>query len=465
MNKHLALSLCALLQFFSLTMSSQTTIPVIKLIGDFNKEYQEGKFILDNDTFDIKAKWRGSSTLKENSHKHNFKINFPEDVSFFNMRSDNNWILDAGQLDPFRLRNRIATDLWLDICSRPYYYDQDERALTGVRGQVVEVYLNDQYEGVYAFTECMDRKQMRLKKQTTENIRGVLWKGVGYTYTKMWEVNEDYDNTSPTWGSFEIKYPDLDDRAETDYSTLYEAINFVVNSSDEDYAAFIGDYFDLPVIMDYYLFYNVLGAFDNTGKNLYWGVYDRTTADHRLTPAVWDLDLTVGAPEYNYLKPEAIDPYSTVFGNLNIVHRLIMLNVDNFNSRAYQRYMELRQNLFSYESLTKRYYDAAKMLVESGAAQREKERWDGDSDIHGHSIDFMADADTIANWLKIHLPHLDSMLCDTLILINMGVEELYTATPKTQDDAIYNLQGQRQNRSYALKPGVYIRRGRKYIVR
>ncbi len=465
MSQRLKIIFIAFLQVFSLTIYSQTTIPVIKLVGNFGADYQEGQFILDNDTMEVQAKWRGATTMGENRHKHNFKIKFPENVSFFGMRSDNNWILDAGQVDPFRLRNRIATELWLDICSKPYYYDQDNRALSGVRGRVVELFVNDQYEGIYAFTECMDRKQMRLKKQTTENIRGILWKTIGYTYTKMWEVNEDYDNTSPTWGSFEIKYPDLKDRAETDYSTLYEAINFVVNSSDEDFAAFVGDYFDLPVVMDYYLFYNVLGAYDNIGKNMYWAIYDRTSADHRLTLAVWDLDLTVAAPEYIIYKKEALDPYSTIFGNHYLVHRLITLNVDNFNSRAYQRYMELRQNYFSYESLSKRYYDAAQMLEESGAAQREKARWDGDSDIHGRTLDFMAEADTIANWLKIHLPHLDLMLCDSLILINMGIEELYTTTSKYQDYAIYNLQGQRQNSSLSLKPGIYIRRGRKFIIK
>lgn len=50
---------------------------------------------------------------------------------------------------------------------------------SGVRGQVVEVYLNDEYMGIYSLTECMDRKQLKLKKYNKETgeIRGGLWKG------------------------------------------------------------------------------------------------------------------------------------------------------------------------------------------------------------------------------------------------------------------------------------------------
>ena len=82
--------------------------------------------------------------------------------------------MDAGQADLFRLRNRIATELWNDIASKPYYADQETDVLTGVRGQVVEVYLNNEYRGIYCLTECMDRKQLKIKKfdKKTGEIHG-----------------------------------------------------------------------------------------------------------------------------------------------------------------------------------------------------------------------------------------------------------------------------------------------------
>ena len=43
-----------------------------------------------------------------------------------------------------------------------------------MRGEVVEVYLNDEYRGIYCFTECMDRKQLKLKKFDQDGTFGNL---------------------------------------------------------------------------------------------------------------------------------------------------------------------------------------------------------------------------------------------------------------------------------------------------
>ena len=261
------------------TNANDYQLPKIYLSGSFGYDYQEGNFLLilpdgtKTDTLTAKIKWRGGSTNVEGKHKRNYKIKFTDDQQFFGMRSDNNWILDAGQADIFRLRNRIATELWNDFATKPYYYNQEPKVMSGVRGKVVEVYLNNEYRGIYSFTECMDRKQLRIKKfdSKTNEIKGGLWKSEGYGDALMWQVSSMYDNKSDKWGVFEVKYPELDDIEETDYSTLYNAIYFVANSSDDDFKEYVDDYFDIPVIIDYYIFLHTLNAFDNVGKNMYWG--------------------------------------------------------------------------------------------------------------------------------------------------------------------------------------------------
>ena len=164
---------------------SQTyQIPILKLTGDFGYEYQEGTvtLLMPNGTsiekISGKIKWRGGTTNAEDKHKRNYKIKLDKEQQFFGMRKDNNWILDAGQADLFRLRNRIATEIWNDIATKPYYADKEPDIFTGVRGQIVEVYLNDEYRGIYCLTECMDRKQLKIKKfdKKTGEIYGGLWK-------------------------------------------------------------------------------------------------------------------------------------------------------------------------------------------------------------------------------------------------------------------------------------------------
>lgn len=269
---------------------SNAQLPIIHLKGEFGYDYQEGEVIISEDnnttTYKAKIKWRGGTTNTPDKHKRNYKIKLSEDASLFGLRTDNNWILDAGQADVFRLRNRIATELWNDMASKPYYYDQEPDALTGVRGKVVEVYLNDEYRGIYCLTEAMDRKQLKLKKfdKKTGEIHGGLWKSEGYGNALMYDA-PPYDNKQEKWGIFEVKYPDLDDLESTDYSTLYNAINFVATSTDEEFSTHVEEYFDMPVVIDYYIFLHVLNAFDNTGKNMFWAVYDKEI-DKKITPAV-----------------------------------------------------------------------------------------------------------------------------------------------------------------------------------
>lgn len=436
-----------------------TFLPIMLIEGDFGYEYQEGRvslYSLDgevNDTLSATLKWRGGSTNIDGKHKRNYKIKFDDDYQFFGLRKDNNWILDAGQADLFRLRNRIATELWNDIASKPYYSAQETDVLTGVRGQVVEVYLNDEYRGIYCLTECMDRKQLKIKKfdKKTGEIHGGLWKSESYGSALMWNCPNNYDNKSETWDVFEVKYPELDDLDETDYSTLWNAIYFVANSTDEDFINHVAEYFDIPVIIDYYIFLHTLNAFDNVGKNMYWAVYDKAQ-NKKLTPAVWDLDATVGA---SWLGDWRSPEYDMNI-NLNLIVRLKQLNVGNFNEKANTRYYELRNNYLSTQSLINRYNSYYELLNNSGATQREEEKWSKDSDVNGEEINFEKEIDYIKDWITRHMTYLDTNIFPLDTKIN---NPYYNITDK---NIIYNLHGQR-----IMKPtkGIYILNRRKYIVK
>ena len=116
--------------------SAQTnTLPVIRLAGQFSNDYQAGTVSLylpdgtSQELMEATIKWRGGTTNTENTHKRNYTIKFSEDKQFFGLRKDNKWLLDAGNADVFRLRNKIATDLWNDMAHKPYYATQEPKAL------------------------------------------------------------------------------------------------------------------------------------------------------------------------------------------------------------------------------------------------------------------------------------------------------------------------------------------------
>ena len=448
-----------------------TFLPLLVLQGSFGYDYAQGNMSLySSDATEptislIKAKWRGGSTNTADKHKRNYKIksiNFKgksQDISLLGMREDNNWILDAGQIDLFRLRNRIATEIWNDFATKPYYASKEPKAKSGVAGKVVEVILNNEYRGIYSLTEAMDRKELKLKKYDDKNqeFHGQLWKVSSWDKATFWDIDKDYDNTQETWHAFETKYPDIDDVNPTDYSPLYEAIDFVANSNDEAFKKEVGDYFDIPVLIDYQLFQETLKPVDNNGKNMYWGIYD-VAKSKKLTLAIWDLDASVGQDWHcsTPLHPDYVLPNTDlgVKDVFNLYHRLSSLNVDNYNEKVASRYQELRKTYFSEENLISRYQGYYDMLVKSGAASREECKWSKDSDIGGYPLNFKSEIEYIKNWIINRLNYLDT----NQFPISTNISEIHqkeSLSPKTT----YNMLGQKVGASYQ---GLKIKNGKKF---
>lgn len=446
-----------------------TYLPILHLTGDFGNDYSLGEVFLQasghaQQTLKANIKWRGKTTNGPNKHKRNFKLQFVDDngaskdYSFFSLRSDDDWILDAGQVDMFRLRNLIAANIWNDFATKPYYALAEPEAHTASRGEVVELFVNDHYQGIYNFCEPIDRKQLKLRKydEKTSQIQGGLWKASGWGYATFWDIPDMYDNTQPTWNVFELKYPKIEDVCPSDYHTLYDAIRFVSTSSDQQFAEEIDKYIDIPVFIDYYLFVNLLNAFDLCGKNIYWAVYDKQQSQ-MITPAMWDMDCTVGQNFVDDpLRPDYVAYDYPILDPTNISTRLFETNAGNYRQKVVDRYLELRKTYFSLEYLTnifRHYYDLVK---DSGAATREEKRWSGDSDISFLSLNFEEEYAYIIDWLMHRLEYLDLAFSQdfvneiTDVVNNMGHEYRYTPS------------GIQVNQSYK---GIVIINGKKYLVK
>ena len=291
-----------------------TSLPVVSLYGQYGYDYSAGKVgvqepnAAEQNITPAKAKWRGGITNGETKHKRNYHVKLLDangdkaEAKYFGLRKDNSWLLEACQVDMLRIRNRTLTDLWNDFASAPYYASAEPKALSATRGRFVELILNNEYRGIYCMTEAVDRKQMKLMKydEADGTIHGMLWKAKEWSYAVFMGHERDsnvypmthpeaYSNYSDTWSHYELKYPELDDVSPTDWSPLYEAVDFVATSSDAEFREHVGEYFDMPVVIDYYVLMEVELSADNHGKNLFWACYDKTE-DRKLTLAAWDMD-------------------------------------------------------------------------------------------------------------------------------------------------------------------------------
>jgi len=450
-----------------------TIIPVVKLTGTFGMEYSDAivQVINEGDTMPqmtAKVKWRGGLTNSGDKHKRNYNIKFidengeKQNRSFFSLRSDNHWILNGALTDYSRIRNLVSTELWLDMSQKPYYINKEPEALTGARSRLVELYINDEYRGIYAFGETVDRKQMKLKKYKNNIFRGMLWKGMTWSNSTMMNYGiKEYNDSSYIWDGIKLMYPDIDEVCPTDWHTIYNAVNFVCTSSDEIFADSVESYFDMPLVIDYLIFLNVTFAIDNCGKNMFWGCYDQTK-DRRLIPAVWDLDCTFGQT-YNPadIHPVSLGPdkdYMTEWNNLYLLKRIN--NNTKYRQAIYNRYIELRQDVLTPDSIYNRFSLYYNMLDEAGATEREEEKWSGDEDLAGNVLDLSSERDFIKDWIYKRIDYLDTYF--NAYDSSTGIKEISEQKDaRLKNETIYDISG-RIIKGIPYK-GIYIINGKKHV--
>lgn len=399
-----------------------TFLPVMRLDGQPGYEAAPARLTLHEPgqtdlSLTASVKWRGGSTNTPDKHKRNYKIKLTgdggkADRSLLSLRDDDSWILDAGQADLSRVRNRVTTELWADAAMRPYYAAEEPEAMTCVRGHAIELFLGQSYAGVYHLTECPDRKQFKVKKVKDGKIRGCLWKTGGYNCEMMTAPLTSWDNCSDTLGpTIEIKYPDTSDIRPTDHGTLARAITFVATATDREFAAHVGEYFDLPALADYWLLVLVANGVDSTAKNMLWAVHDQTE-DRRLTPGVWDLDATFGQNWDNdparYRSTET-RPDNPTACNLRLITRLLDSPATGFPTLLRWRWSCLKDGPYSTAALRERFARKFDELRLSGASAREEARWSGDSDICGLPLSLDDEELYIADWTQARHDWLEAL--------------------------------------------------------
>ena len=399
-----------------------TWLPVVEINGEPLTKYQYGTIMVSEpdsayaEPFAAKMKLRGIATNKPYQHKRNYRIKFIAEDStkcnrrFFGLRNDNCWILDAGQMDFLRVRNRVSTDLWLDMSRKPWYSDSIANVRNGSRGQMVEVIKNGAYVGIYNMCEPIDRKQLKLVRYDNENreFHGEIWDA--YTWTRTVTMSDPMPRPGGVyWDGFEQKYPDFSEIRRTKWNILEDAVYFAgrADSIVKLRTDSMGAYFDLPVMQDYYIFIVALQALDNESKNIYYSCRD-ITDNRRLTMTPWDLDICLGGritprtdPNNPALRPDRPVDW------ISHVPMFDMMMVHSYRKQVIERYRELRNTWLETENLVKRYRSAINELQECGAAEREEARWSGDTDLNGNVLDLQGEMDNVENWIRNRMAYLD----------------------------------------------------------
>lgn len=407
------------------------SIPVLEVTtnGTLSSTYMNGTMrLMDTDgslvEMPAKFKTRGASTVVyDMKPSFNMKLRSVDysqekDSALLGMRSCSSWIVDAMAIDRICMRNRVAFDIWNDFSRLPY--DTKFEGRNGTEGRFVEVYINNEYYGIYCLTDRINRKLLDLNK-TQENangsvtIKGVLYKNGTQDIENQNEpcYNADSSACVIVWhDAWELTYPE-DHGGQVAWAPLQEAY------AQGQTLAYVKKHFYIENLIDYQIHVMALSIGDNWGtKNHFLSVRDITKsindplqeeADKRrfvLTP--WDLDTSLGG----YYDGSCYDgnysnwPVSAITANAFYPIRVVYLN-NEYNTLLRQRWLVARSGAFSTDSINAKLERYRDLFINSGAWQRMVEHYEQKSSKPCYVTDLAKEIRLIEQWYANRFREMD----------------------------------------------------------
>lgn len=343
-----------------------TTLPLMNIscleeIGDDSVDmnivlFDNGEDVIDRFTLsDGTIHVRGAST--RGLPKKSYRISLVQtslggnkrnnNVSLLGMRQDDDWLLYSAYNEGTKVKNVFSCNLWENSCAANNSIGAD----TGMEYRYLELFINNEYWGLYALGFPIDSKQLNLQK------------GMGELYKKnAWATETSLEG-------YKTKGYGTGDR---DYlREFYEYLN--ENKYDNEA---LTEYIDINNLIDIRLFINLIQGTDNVGIESYYCGEDSTylkniylcirEIDNGLIGLYcpWDLDITWNRnPNVNCLIETGYLEQMIANGNTDIIKLMC------------DRYRTLRETYWSDESLVEMLDDLEDDIYGSGAYLREYERW------------------------------------------------------------------------------------------
>lgn len=316
-----------------------------------------------------------SSTFFE---KKAYKIEMDKRFGMYGLKDDNIWVLDALVADPSKVRNKLSSDLWNLV-------NDNQSINNDLNSKFVEVFIDNEYRGLYVLKDKVD------SGVTSISSDGLLMKAVGHLNSSAIDrlIDNKYSSSDTKVMNFEVK--------KSNDETLDEFLRIIRNYyiNNKSYESTVNA-FDLNNYLNYKIFVAFIAGEDNVTSNQY---YSMVNADSKVLITPWDMDLTWGS--YWNINRQILSEFlwdrdfsyewleSTIFDDLD----------EKTMSLMKDRYWELRKSVLNMDTINSYLDSYDELLVESGAAKRDSERW------FGYDVDF--EIDRIREWAEKRLIFLD----------------------------------------------------------
>lgn len=368
-----------------------STAPKLYFTGDMSnmtskKDIRNIKFSYDdevNDVFNAYAqiKLQGSSSLAYD--KKNYTITFFKDEKCkeklnidVGFGAQSKYCLKANWIDFTHARNIVSARLGAILQSKSGRFEESPNNGL-IDGFPVEIYLNDEFLGLYTWNIPKDAWMWALNEKDPLNVVVGIDGYSQQTYFR--EPISDWDESL-----FEMEVGEYSDELKDNLNRL---ITFISTSTDEEFVEHFDEYLDKESVINYELIMCVINGVDITTKNMMLVTYDQKV----WYPSLYDLDTTYGV---DWQGKEIID-YSFVPQNdANLLwYRFTRL----FWNDLCARYKELRKDVFTKESIMNIFEDFRSTIPDE-LMEKEREKW---PDAPGYGYD------QIEEYLDYKLPYLD----------------------------------------------------------
>lgn len=302
----------------------------------------------------IEIKCQGTSSMSY--PKKNFTIKLFEDaehtikkkIAFKGWGKQNKFCLKANWIDISHLRNIVSAQLWSDIVESRSNYETLPELLRespnngAVDGFPIKVYNNGIYQGRYTWNIPKDKWMFNMDDDLEEHC--VL---CGENYDSGCFRAAALIDESDWSDEIHDSCPDL---IKTSWNNV---IDFVMNSSDDDFKANIETYFDLQSLLDYHVYGIYMCGIDQYGKNQIYMTYDGV----KWIASMYDMDSTWGlywngqtllGTDYGRDKYE--DQIQGRLGNL-LYERI----EHNYSAELLARWNELKTSVLSMSNIINRF--------------------------------------------------------------------------------------------------------------
>ena len=354
---------------------NNTTLPVIRMYGDMTNmtletpvnmriKYTSPNEDLYGQSFDLPycpVNWQGTSSLQYvlknfTARLRDENMAVYEYTPYVNGIKEDVYCFKADYMESTHSRN-VGIAKFVNEClydSKNPMQLQDANIRNSINGFPCIMYINDELQGVYNFN--LDRYSTKSFGYTDEEKCLVYEVSANSDTTAgafyKWTEATGKDKLSYYKSDFECVYPPTRAAGNDNMSELIRLIEWVNDSSDEDFKDNFERYFNKEYVLRYYLFVLVFGAVDSLGKNMKLASWDGLT----WYPQVYDADTTIGLDNTGFLKFDM----DIEMGDENVFNttgsqlwkRIVLL----FQEELKQQYSLMRQDRFTVDNIMKYLY-------------------------------------------------------------------------------------------------------------